>query len=90
MERLNPKGEVFTVAADGTVLKRVSSFREIFGAYEDMREDWEVAWDTQIETERRMHKQNRIVRKAKLEAARGTVAVLFALVSALALFSVLG
>ena len=90
MLKLKRKCEVFEVLPDGRVVKRISSFREMFEAYEDVREDWEVAWNTQMEVEKKQHQQNKIIRKAKLEATRGTVAVGFAFVSALALLSVLG
>ena len=90
MLQLKRKGEVFEVLPDGRVVKRISSFREMFEAYEYVREDWEVAWNTQMEAEKKQHQQNKIIRKAQLEASRGTVVIWFAIISALALFSVLG
>lgn len=59
LEQLKKKGEVFTVLPNGSVIKVVSSFREIFEAYEDTKTDWEVAFEEEILASRRKRNEDR-------------------------------
>ena len=90
MEAITAKGEVFTVLPDGTVLKRVSSFREMFEGYDIVRDDWQVDFEEKLEAERRVHRNNKTLRKAKLEVQRGTVAATLIFASLFALLAIIG
>ena len=90
MEAIKAKGEVFTVLPDGTVVRRFSSFAEMFADYEYVKDDWQIDFEEEMKAEIKRHRLNKLKRKANLEAQRGTVAVIFAFVSALMLFSVIG
>ena len=62
--------EVFYVMPDGSVCKKVNSFREIFEAYEDVKTDGEVLIETEVAEARRLRQERREERLAKIEAVK--------------------
>ena len=62
--------EIFYVMPDGSVCKKVNSFREIFEAYEDTKTDAELAIEIEVEASRRLRQERREERLAKIEAIK--------------------
>lgn len=71
MKQLKKKGEVFTVLPDGTVLRRVSSFRELFEEFPYTKEDWEVDYERWLKSaEDNINRARQLRAEAKIRRAR--------------------
>ena len=62
--------EVFYVMPDGSVCKKVNSFREIFEAYEDVKTEGDVLIEEEVAESRRLRLERRAERLAKIEAIK--------------------